>query len=83
LISLISWKYQLLAVSKPKLLIVDELGYLPLEPDAAHLFFQLVTYVAFSSSPSRTLYGARGSSLIGMFKARLGVRDLSSLGRGD
>jgi DNA replication protein DnaC len=22
-------------------LIIDELGYLPLEPDAAHLFFQL------------------------------------------
>nr|WP_250636938.1 ATP-binding protein [Bradyrhizobium sp. CCGE-LA001] len=31
----------MLALSKPKLLIVDELGYLPLEPDAAHLFFQL------------------------------------------
>jgi DNA replication protein DnaC len=28
--------------AKPKLLIVDELGYLPLEPHAAHLFFQLV-----------------------------------------
>ena len=28
---------------KPKLLIVDELGYLPLEPQAAHLFFQLVS----------------------------------------
>lgn len=28
---------------KPKLLIVDELGYLPLEPSAAHLFFQLVS----------------------------------------
>lgn len=26
-----------------KLLIVDEFGYLPLEPDAAHLFFQLVS----------------------------------------
>src|SRR6266516_4386938 len=25
--------------AKPKLLIVDELGYLPLEPEAAHLFF--------------------------------------------
>jgi DNA replication protein DnaC len=34
---------KLLALSKPKLLIVDELGYLPLEPDAAHLFFQLVS----------------------------------------
>jgi hypothetical protein len=31
---------KLLALSKPKLLIVDELGYQPLEPDAAHLFFQ-------------------------------------------
>jgi DNA replication protein DnaC len=28
--------------AKPKLLIVDELGYLPFEPNAAHLFFQLV-----------------------------------------
>lgn len=28
---------------KPKLLIVDELGYLPLEPQAAHLFFQRVS----------------------------------------
>jgi DNA replication protein DnaC len=29
--------------AKPKLLVIDELGYLPLEPDAAHLFFQLVS----------------------------------------
>jgi DNA replication protein DnaC len=29
--------------AKPKLLIVDELGYLPLEQDSAHLFFQLVS----------------------------------------
>jgi hypothetical protein len=28
---------------KPKLLIVDELGYLPFEPNAAHLLFQLVS----------------------------------------
>jgi DNA replication protein DnaC len=34
---------KLLTYIKPKLLIVDELGYLPLEPDAAHLFFQLVS----------------------------------------
>jgi DNA replication protein DnaC len=34
---------KLLALSKPRLLIVDELGYLPLEPGAAHLFFQLVS----------------------------------------
>jgi DNA replication protein DnaC len=29
--------------AKLKLLIVDELGYLPFEPNAAHLFFQLVS----------------------------------------
>ena len=29
--------------AKPKLLIVDEFGYLPLEPHAAHLFFALVS----------------------------------------
>lgn len=29
--------------AKPKLLIVDELGYLPFEPDAAHPFFQFVS----------------------------------------
>ena len=34
---------RLLHFSRPKLLIVDELGYLPFEPDAAHLFFQLVS----------------------------------------
>jgi DNA replication protein DnaC len=29
--------------AKPKLLIIDELGYLPFESNAAHLFFQLVS----------------------------------------
>jgi DNA replication protein DnaC len=29
--------------AKPKLLIIDELGYLPFEARAAHLFFQLVS----------------------------------------
>ena len=33
---------ELVTFSKPKLLIIDEVGYLPFEPDAAHLFFQLV-----------------------------------------
>ncbi|UJR83642.1 Hypothetical protein I5071_57110 [Sandaracinus amylolyticus] len=28
--------------AKPKLLIIDELGYLPFERRSAHLFFQLV-----------------------------------------
>jgi DNA replication protein DnaC len=34
---------RLLHFSKPKLLIIDELGYLPVEPDAAHVLFQLVS----------------------------------------
>jgi len=34
---------RLLFYSKPKLLIIDELGYLPFEPNAAHLFFQLIS----------------------------------------
>ncbi|QLH40862.1 MAG: ATP-binding protein [Defluviicoccus sp.] len=34
---------RLVFYGKPRLLIVDELGYLPFEPDAAHLFFQLVS----------------------------------------
>ncbi len=34
---------QLTIVSRPKLLIIDELGYLPFEANAAHLFFQLVS----------------------------------------
>ena len=29
--------------AKPKLLIIDELGYLPFETNAAHLFFQLIS----------------------------------------
>lgn len=33
---------KLLHFAKPKLLIIDELGYLPFERRAAHLFFQLV-----------------------------------------
>jgi DNA replication protein DnaC len=34
---------RLTQLAKPKLLIIDELGYLPFEPNAAHLFFQLVS----------------------------------------
>ena len=33
---------RLMFFSKPKLLIIDELGYLPFERHSAHLFFQLV-----------------------------------------
>jgi DNA replication protein DnaC len=33
---------RLLFYSKPKLLLIDELGYLPFERRSAHLFFQLV-----------------------------------------
>jgi len=34
---------RLIIYGKPKLLIIDELGYLPLEPNAAHLFFHLIS----------------------------------------
>lgn len=34
---------QIAFYSKPKLLVIDELGYLPLEKHTAHLFFQLVS----------------------------------------
>jgi DNA replication protein DnaC len=34
---------KLMHFTKPKLLVVDELGYLPFEANAAHLFFQLVS----------------------------------------
>ena len=34
---------QLAQLSKPKLLVIDEFGYLPFEPAAAHLLFQLVS----------------------------------------
>jgi DNA replication protein DnaC len=34
---------QIAFFSKPKLLVIDELGYLPLEKHTAHLFFQLVS----------------------------------------
>ena len=51
-----------LALPKAKLLLVDELGYLPLELDAAHLFFQLVSrrYAAGAmliTSPQRCRMG--------------------------
>jgi hypothetical protein len=36
-------KDELIHFGKPKLLIIDELGYLPFEPNAAHLFFQLAS----------------------------------------
>jgi DNA replication protein DnaC len=37
-----SLEKQLTTLSRPKLLIIDELGYLPFERRSAHLFFQLV-----------------------------------------
>lgn len=36
-------EHRLAQLAKPKLLIVDEFGYLPFEPIAAHLLFQLVS----------------------------------------
>jgi DNA replication protein DnaC len=38
-----SLEMRLAQYSKPQVLIVDELGYLPLEPQAGHLFFQLIS----------------------------------------
>jgi DNA replication protein DnaC len=38
-----SLEMRLALYAKPKLLIIDELGYLPLEPAAGHLFFQLIS----------------------------------------
>ena len=37
------WRSGSAFYAKPKLLIIDELGYLPFDPNAAHLFFQLVS----------------------------------------
>ena len=34
---------KLLQYAKPKLLIIDEIGYLPVEPQTAYMFFQLVS----------------------------------------
>lgn len=34
---------RLLHFGKPRLLIIEELGYLPVAPDAAHVLFQLVS----------------------------------------
>jgi DNA replication protein DnaC len=36
-------KVRLAQYAKPRLLIIDELGYLPLEPEAGHLSFQLIS----------------------------------------
>ncbi len=38
-----SLEMRLAQYSKPQVLIIDELGYLPLEPQAGHLFFQLIS----------------------------------------
>ncbi len=38
-----SLEMRLAQYSKPKLLIVDEIGYLPLEEEAGHLFLQLIS----------------------------------------
>lgn len=34
---------KLLQLSKPRLLIIDEIGYLPVKPQTAYLFFQLIS----------------------------------------
>jgi IstB-like ATP binding protein len=39
----VDWRNALTHFAKPKLLIRDDPGHLPFEPDASHLFFQLVS----------------------------------------
>jgi DNA replication protein DnaC len=61
-------KERLSFYAKPKLLIVDELGYLPFETSAVHLFFQLVSrrYERGSlllTSTARSASGARCSAI--------------------
>jgi len=46
--------------AKPKLLIVDELGYLPFEPHAAPLFFQLVARRLRTGQPAGDQQSQRG-----------------------
>jgi DNA replication protein DnaC len=53
--------------AKPKLLIIDELGYLPFETNAAHLFFQLVSRryergSVLSRATARSVSGAASSA---------------------
>ena len=35
---------KLTILSKPKLLIIDELGYVPFSPEATHLLFQMMSW---------------------------------------
>lgn len=54
-----SLEKQLTTLSRPKLLIIDELGYLPFEANAAHLFFQLVSR---QSRPDRNVCAGGASA---------------------
>jgi DNA replication protein DnaC len=66
-----SRREKLLSLSKPKLLIVDELGHLQLEPDAAHLFFQLVScsYETSTMRSPRTVALPSGSQYLSILCA--------------
>ena len=55
---------KLTTLAKAKLLIVNELGYLPLEPHAAHLFFQLVSRRYETARTERRQNGARCSAIV-------------------
>ncbi len=46
---------QLAQLCKPRLLIMDEFGYLPFEPAAAHPLFQLVSRRYGKRQPNGTL----------------------------
>ena len=60
------------SLAKPKLLIIDELGYLPFDPNAAHLFFQLVSrrYERARSSSLPTAASASGEPRSGATEPR-------------
>jgi len=56
---------QIAFYAKPKLLVIDERGYLPLEKQTAHLFFQLVSRrnelgsILITTNQTITQWGAR------------------------
>jgi hypothetical protein len=59
---------ELIRLSHCPLLVIDEVGYIPLEPEAANLFFQLVSARYETRLTDRHLeqpFGRRGDSRLG------------------
>ncbi|WP_412177321.1 ATP-binding protein [Mesorhizobium sp. ZC-5] len=69
---------QLTILSRPKLLIIDELGYLPFEANAAHLFFQLVSRRYEKGSILITSNRSVGANGERFWRSRGGHRDPGS-----